>query len=90
MPKPTIYVETSVWSHAFAEDAPDVSKATLEFLAAARKDTFELYVSDVVFEEFANSSDELANKLTHLVEEFPIISLECDVESNQLRARIPE
>lgn len=37
MHKLTIYVETSVWSHAFAEDAPDLRQATLDFFKAARE-----------------------------------------------------
>ena len=32
-----IYVETSVWSHVFAEDAPEKRADTLRFLDAARR-----------------------------------------------------
>ncbi|GAG42040.1 unnamed protein product, partial [marine sediment metagenome] len=32
MHKPGIYVETSVWGYAFADDAPESRKATLDFL----------------------------------------------------------
>jgi hypothetical protein len=44
MHKPSIYVETSVWSYAFAEDAPESQKATLDFFAAARKEAFQLFI----------------------------------------------
>jgi predicted nucleic acid-binding protein len=84
MRKLKIYVETSVWSQALADDAPELRKVTLEFLAAARKEEFELYVSDVVFEEFDRSSEELARKLSELVEELPTISLQYDESSYRL------
>ncbi len=50
MRKLTIYVETSVWSHAFADDAPDSREATLEFLESARQGTYDLFVSEIVLE----------------------------------------
>jgi hypothetical protein len=48
MRKLSIYVETSVWSHAFADDAPDARDATLKFLDAARQDRYDLFVSEGV------------------------------------------
>ena len=37
MHKLSVYVETSVWSQAFADDAPDIRKATERFLDEARR-----------------------------------------------------
>ncbi len=78
MPKLSIYVETSVWSHAFADDAPDSREATLNFLDAARQGKYDLFVSEVVFEEVSRAPTELATLLRGLLQELAPVSLDFD------------
>lgn len=78
MPKLSIYVETSVWSHAFADDAPDSREATLKFLDAARQAKYDLFVSEVVFEEVSRAAPELAARLRELLQELAPVSLDFD------------
>jgi len=80
----SIYVETSVWSHAFADDAPQSRDATLEFLATARQTKYHLFVSDIVLAEISRASDELAVRLRQLLQEFQPVLLEFDDDMDRL------
>ncbi len=51
-------VETSVWSHAFAEDAPELREATEQFLDEAQTGKYDLFVSEVVLEMPREVTDE--------------------------------
>lgn len=84
MHKPSIYVETSVWSYAFAEDAPESRMATLDFFDLARKGEYELFLSEVVLAELLRAPDELAKKLYGLVGEMKPANLELDEEADRL------
>jgi predicted nucleic acid-binding protein len=84
MHKLSVYVETSVWSQALAEDAPEIRKATERFLAEARNGAYNLFVSDVVMEEIARASEETAERLRGLVTELDPVLLEFDEESFSL------
>jgi predicted nucleic acid-binding protein len=84
MRKLSIYVETSVWSHAFAEDAPDAREATLKFLNAARQDEYGLFISEVVLEEISRASAELAAQLRGLLQELAPVALDFDEEMYRL------
>jgi predicted nucleic acid-binding protein len=78
MRKLSVYVETSVWSQAFAEDAPDIRQATEQFFAEAREGRFELFVSDVVMGEINRASEDLAQRLHGLVAELAPVLLKLD------------
>jgi len=84
MRKLSVYVETSVWSHAFAEDAPELREATERFLVNAGEDRYELYVSDVVFREIARAQKDHAERLRRLVEKLGPIVLDFDEDMDQL------
>ena len=56
MIRPSICVKTSVWSYAFAEDAPESREATLSFFDMANAGHFELFVSEVVLGEIARAA----------------------------------
>lgn len=66
---PAIYVETSVWSHAFAKDAPESKAATLRFLELARTGVHDLYISAVVLDEISRAPGELKPRLLRLIQE---------------------
>ncbi len=51
MKKLKIYLDTSVISHLQADDVPEKMKDTLTLWERIKQDYFEVYVSDIVFEE---------------------------------------
>ncbi len=81
MRKLSIYVETSVWSQAFAEDAPDIRRATELFLDEAREGRYDLFVSDVVMDEIARAPAEKSERLRRLVGELDPTFLALSEES---------
>ena len=90
MRKPSISVETSVWSHAFADDAPESQDATLNFLAAAREGRYDLFVSEIVLEEISRAPEELAVRLRKLVQEFAPLPLEFEEDMFRLAEQFLE
>jgi len=81
MHKLSVYVETSVWSQAFTEDAPDLRRATERFLDEAREGRYDLFVSDVVMDEIARAPEEKSERLRGLVAELDPVCLELNEES---------
>jgi predicted nucleic acid-binding protein len=67
MAKLRVYVETSVWSFAFAEDAPDYTADTLLFFERCRQGAYEVFISDMVLREVEKADDALQNKLKGLI-----------------------
>jgi hypothetical protein len=86
MRQPTIYVETSVWSQALAEDAPELRESTLLFFAAAKKNKLPLFVSEVVFAEFSKAVEELGDRLRELVRDLSPTMISLGDEANRLAA----
>jgi predicted nucleic acid-binding protein len=84
MRKLSVYVETSVWSQAFAEDVPDIRKATEQFFAEARDGKNDLFISVVVLREIARANEELATQLRRLVDEFAPVVLNFDDDMDRL------
>ena len=72
MPPTRIYVETSVWSHWFADDAPERQEETRAFLRRCQRTgpVVELFVSSLVVEELSASPPEKAARLLGLVEQY--------------------
>jgi predicted nucleic acid-binding protein len=62
-----IYIETSVWSFAFAEDVPDYRADTLTFFELCKKRVFEPYVSGAVLSEIQFADVPLRKRLEELV-----------------------
>ena len=69
MSKLRVYVETSVWSFAFAEDVPDYRADTLAFFERCRQGQFDVYASGVVLEEVARADVPLRKCLMNLIRE---------------------
>jgi len=81
MHKLSVYVETSVWSQAFGESAPDLRRATEQFFDEARDGRYDLFISDVVTDEIGRAPAEKAERLQGLVTELDPVFLELDEES---------
>jgi predicted nucleic acid-binding protein len=84
MYKLNIYIETSVWSQAYAEDAPHLRTATNQFFAEAAEGRYDLYISNIVLMEIARAEPERAALLRRFVEQVDPIILDFDDESDRL------
>jgi hypothetical protein len=62
-----VYIETSVWSFAFADDAPDYTADTLLFFDRCRQATYEIFISEVVLREIEQADQQLRDKLKGLI-----------------------
>jgi len=81
-----LYVETSVWSHWYADDVPDWRDQTRRFLAQseAQRDSVILLVSDVVLLEIAQAAEPKRRQLRELVDRFAPRVVREDAESEAL------
>lgn len=69
-----IYVETSVWSFAFADDAPDYQADTIAFFDRCRTRIHEPLTSVVALEEIERATPALREKLVALVRDIqPVV-----------------
>lgn len=75
MTKITVYLDTSVISFLFAEDAPEKMRVTREFFERyVRDDDCTVYISDVVIRELGNTKDiVLREKLLRVIREYPLV-----------------
>lgn len=64
-----IYIETSVWSFAFADDSPDYRDHTLLFFGRCRSGQIEPVISTVVLEEIEAAAEPKRSQLAALVRE---------------------
>ena len=67
MQKYHVYIETSVWSFAFADDAPEYRVDTLEFFELCKRRVFEPYVSSAVLSEIQFADAPLRKHLENLI-----------------------
>ena len=63
-----VYIETSVWSVAFAEDVPEYRADTMAFLDLCKEHVFEPYVSDAVLSEISFAQPLLRKRLEELLQ----------------------
>jgi predicted nucleic acid-binding protein len=80
----TIYIETSVWSFAFAEDAPDYTAETLRFFDRCRGGAFRPYISGVVLREIARAGEPTRRKLVELIEEMRPLQVPPSLAADEL------
>lgn len=79
-----VYVETSVWSCAFAQDVPDYRRDTLAFFDQCRRGRLGAFVSDVVLEEMDRSESSLRQRLLQLVRDLRPTILELTSPAERL------
>ena len=75
MHKFDVYIETSVWSFAFAEDVPEYRADTLEFFELCKKRVFEPYISAAVLSEIQFANTPLREQLEKLIKSIRPIML---------------
>ena len=64
-----VYVETTVWSFAFADDAPDYRADTLRFFERCRSGAIRPVISAIVLQEIARAHPERRKLLEDLIRE---------------------
>lgn len=84
MRKLKLYLETSVWNFYYADDAPEKKAATLQFFKQVEQGTYNIFVSDMVFQEFANASATKMELLLHLTTKYRHEELEINEAVLQL------
>lgn len=81
-----VYVETSVWSHALANDTPAAMAQTWEFLESCRREEIAPHVSLVVFQEIEQARAIIRDTLLALVDELHPVVLPVNAEVERLAA----
>jgi predicted nucleic acid-binding protein len=90
MPKPSVYVETSVISYLVAQPTRDLIVAghqqlTYEWWAEHRR-SFDLFVSRVVLEEASLGDPEMARRRLEVMEAIPLLPVKA--EATQIAAEL--
>ncbi len=84
MRKLKLYLETSVWNFYFADDAPEKKEITLQFFEKVKNGEFDIYISDIIFREFARAPQEKEALLLNLIEKYKPKELEVNEEVLEL------
>ena len=79
-----IYVETTVWSFAFADDSPDYTADTLRFFERCRAGDHDLRISGVVIKEIDRSDDSTRAAIRRLISEIAPIEIPLSREAEAL------
>jgi len=80
----SVYVETSVWSFAFAMDLPDSRAHTLVFFDRCRQGLIRPYVSSIVLEEISRADEETRDRLAALIRDVGPTVLDVTDEAEHL------
>jgi predicted nucleic acid-binding protein len=84
MTKLKLYLETSVWNFCFANDAPDRQTTTLQFFEQLKQGVYDIFVSEVVFQEIDQASPEKRALLHTLITEYQPETLEINPQALHL------
>jgi len=69
MRKPKIYLDTSVISHLDAPETPDKQADTLQLWEEIKAGLYDVYISDIVIEEFEKNPENKKERLTNYLAE---------------------
>ncbi|MDP3766010.1 MAG: type II toxin-antitoxin system VapC family toxin [Nanoarchaeota archaeon] len=78
-----LYIESSVFNFVFADDSPEKQKITKEFFAN-KLTNFDVYVSELVFNELNKTKEPKRSALLSLIANFPSKTLQTDKEAADL------
>lgn len=91
MKKLKLYIETSVWSFLFADEAPEKKMdTTLFFDRIAKSDDYELYISEVVIDEINDAPELVQGRLYGKISELDPEELEVTEEVRRLARKYAE
>ena len=90
MKKNKIYLDTSVISFLFADDAPDFKNITIDFFEKYIND-YDLYISEIVILEInKNQNDTLKNDMMNVISKYNIKMLDYNEEINNIAKKYIE
>lgn len=86
MIKLKIYLDTSIISFLFADDAPELKRITEEFFENyVKKDIYVVYISDIVVREIEKTRDEMKKiKLLEIIGKYSLRILRLNEDSHTL------
>ena len=84
MRKLKLYLETSVWSFFFADDAPEKRDITKLLFASIEQNLYEVFISEVVLREIDNAAEPKRTALFDLVNKYAPVELEITEEASEL------
>ena len=67
MRKLKLYLDTSVWSFFFADDAPEKRDVTKDFFDLVRQGQYEVFISGVVVKEINDAPEPKRTQLGELI-----------------------
>lgn len=79
-----VYIETSVWSFALADDSPELTAHTLRFFDECRDGRFETMIGPVVVQELLRSDSPVREALLALVQEIAPETLPAMEDADEL------
>lgn len=84
MEKLKVYLDTSVVSYLYQEDAPEKMQDTLVLWELFKKGIYEVYVSDIVFREIDRCNEEKLNILLDYLNQIEYNEVETDSSTIKL------
>jgi predicted nucleic acid-binding protein len=70
MRKPRLYLETSVWNFAFADDALEKKSITLKFFETIKRGDYKIFISDIVIQEIERADNNKRYLLQNIIDEY--------------------
>ncbi len=84
MKKIGVYIETSVWSFLFAEDAPERKIATERFFNGLGSGRYDISISDTVILEVGGAPPRIQEKMFAAIQKYSPAIFHRDAEVNSL------
>ena len=82
-----VYLDTSVVSYLYQEDAPEKMQDTLSLWELFKEGVYEVYVSDIVFREIDRCSEEKLNILLDYLDQIEYHEVETDSNTIELAGK---
>ena len=84
MRKLKVYLDTSVVSYLYQEDAPEKMQDTLSLWELFRQERYDVCLSDIVFDEIGGCRPEKLNRLLDYLEQIDYELIQTDEETVSL------
>ena len=82
--KLSLYLETSVWNFIYAEDALEKQAATKQFFKEIKEGRYEIYISNLVYDEIADTRGPKRRQLEELIQEYKPIQVASNEKVQEL------
>jgi rRNA-processing protein FCF1 len=81
---PRIYLETTIFNFAFADDAPDKKADTLKLFEEIKQGKYIAFTSDYVLDELDKAEEPKRSKMLKLVKQYGIKTLPSNTQIGAL------